>query len=251
MSIEINPIIIYEDKELMVINKPAGMTVNRSSTMKSKTLQDWVEEKLPMPSGKTEEDQIYRERSGIAHRLDKETSGVMLIAKSAPVLRNLMEMFKKRLIKKEYLALVHGKVEPKEGTVRLPLGRGKRDRRKWRVVAEGKVAETAWKVRDYFLAPSRSLGAERLSLISLFPLTGRTHQIRVHMAHLNHPLVADEKYLNPKKKAEDRKLIQRHFLHALSLELTDSGGKKLKFRAPLPAELNNLVKSLKKVDVAV
>src|SRR5688572_17493706 len=142
----LKPLIIFENEDLLVINKPAGMVVNRAKTVREATVADWMEAEFKdcFKVGDGEEEVIFKERSGIAHRLDKETSGALLIAKNPKALSELMRQFKQREVKKEYLALVHGKVEPKMGVVRLPLRRNRKDRKKWQVGIEGKVAETSW-----------------------------------------------------------------------------------------------------------
>lgn len=246
------PIVIYEDENVIVVNKPSGMTVNKADTEKGVTVADWVENnfdflKLEMKDS-GEVGSVFWERKGIAHRLDKETSGALIIAKNSTALADLMDQFKRRKIKKEYLALVHGKVEPKEGTVKLPLRRGRKDRRKWQVGADGKQAETSWKVEGYYLAPGNNLGGEVWTLVRLFPKTGRTHQIRVHMSHLGYPLVSDSKYLNPKKVGADRRLLSGHALHAAKISFTLLDGKKVKVEVPMRDDLSMLVDKLIKLN---
>ncbi len=242
---------LYEDGSLWVINKPAGITVNRATTTSGETVADLAFEHLGLrPSFKVDDE--LSARSGLAHRLDKETSGCLVLAKSTGVLMELMRQFKEREVKKQYLALVHGKLEPKRGTIKLPLTRDRVDRRRWAVGYEGKMAETAWEVVGYYLSPARSLGGEVWSLVRLFPVTGRTHQIRVHMAHLGHPLVSDSKYLIKRKLAEDKRVLGRHALHAEMLELTHPvTGERVKFKAPLAEDLERLVRKLLPIDVEV
>lgn len=225
--------IVFEDDYLMVLNKPAGMVVNRAETVSGETVQDWVEK-----SGKLSgNDDLFVKRSGIAHRLDKETSGCLLVAKDPETLVKLLRLFKEREIHKEYLALVHGKLEPKEGEMCLPIKRDWRDREKWIVSYEGRSAQTAWKVERYL-----TKGDQVLTLVRLFPKTGRTHQIRVHMTHLGHPLFGDERYLGSKRKQADRLVLARHFLHAAALEFVHPAtNQKMHIEAPLPKELADVL----------
>lgn len=211
----VNPKILYEDEDLMVIDKPAGMVVNRSQTSGSETVQDWVEEKLGKrlkglgERSESDPEHIFQSRSGVAHRLDKETSGCLIIAKKPEALLELMRQFKERETEKEYLALVHGHLEPKEGTIKLPIGRDRFERKKRKVEVEGKKAETFWQVEKYY---------QGYSLVLLKPKTGRTHQIRVHLAYLGHPIVGDSLYLNKKLRSADRLLVSRHLLHAVAIQ---------------------------------
>lgn len=199
------PKILYEDSELVVVDKPAGMVVLRVATSREPTVQDWVESQSWWKGGEDE----FLDRSGIAHRLDKETSGCLAIAKNPETLQKLMKMFKDREIHKEYVAVVHGRMEPAEGSIRLPIGRVKNDGRKRGIVLTGKAAETRWKVEKHF---------DDKSLVRLWPKTGRTHQLRVHLAHLGHPIVGDMLYLNERQRVEDRESMGRHLLHAEAIE---------------------------------
>ncbi len=227
--------VVFEDDYLLVLNKPAGMVVNRAETVSSETVQDWVESR-----GEVENTEgVFARRSGIAHRLDKETSGCLLVAKDPQTLDQLLALFKGRQIYKEYLALVHGRLEPAEGEMRLPIKRDTRDREKWTVSWEGRSAQTAWRVEKYLV-----LAGETLTLVRLFPKTGRTHQIRVHMAHLGHPLFGDERYLGDRRREADRRVLARHFLHAAALVFVHPmTGQELRVEAPLPSELHLLLSS--------
>lgn len=208
----------------MVLEKPAGLVVNRARTVKEKTLQDWIEEKVRSSIG-------LKGRSGIVHRLDKETSGLILVAKTKKTFQDLQQKFKERKIKKKYLALVHGKLEPRKGEIVLPVGRTKSDREKFGVRVEGRRARTKYKILRYY--ETKILGD--LSFIELEPLTGRTHQLRVHLAFLGHPIVADLKY-GGKRGRKDRLFCPRHFLHACYL-----GFDRRSFTSPLPLELENAI----------
>ena len=133
--------ILYEDNSLMVINKPAGTVVNRVETEKGETIQDWLENNFQFSIFN-----FQNLRSGIVHRLDKETSGCLIIAKTEEAFVDLQRQFRERVVKKEYLALVHGRVEPKEGTIKVPIARSHHDRDKFAVVVGGRISETGYEV---------------------------------------------------------------------------------------------------------
>ena len=225
--------VIYEDDDILVIDKPAGVTVNKSETTKGDTLQDFLEEKYKQ-SLRSEDLKI--ERSGIVHRIDKETSGLLLIAKNTQAFENLQKQFKERKVKKTYMALVHGKILG-GGEVRVPVGRLPWNRKRFGVLAGGREAVTKFKVQ-------RSIGInnEEMTLIELYPETGRTHQIRVHMKYLNHPLFADELYAGRKTARSDRKILPRLFLHASKISFTHpKSGEVVSFESDLPSELLKII----------
>ena len=227
MATQGQPVILYKDEAVMVIDKPAGMVVNRAESVIGKTIQDWVEQNFQFP---------MMERSGIAHRLDKETSGCLVIAKKPEVLVELMRQFKEREVKKTYVALVHGRMEPEEGAWRLPISRSRLDRTEFRVDPFGKVAETAYRVKQVY---------EGYTLVELFPKTGRTHQLRVHLKHLKHPIVADEKYLTTKQAKSDQGWCPRMFLHATAITFKQpETGQIITVVANLPKELDAVIQVL-------
>ncbi len=230
--------IIYEDEQILVLNKPAGVVVNRSETVRGETIQDWLVKYL----GKERmQGKLMKSRNGLAHRLDKETSGCLLIGKSEEVLERLLAAFKGREVEKEYLALVHGLVEVGEGGMSLPIERDRRDREKRRVGYQGKKAETWWKVEEYF-----EKNEEKLTLLRIWPKTGRTHQIRVHLAHIGHPIFSDSMYLAKKKREADREKLARHFLHACKLTFNHPvENRKVEVEAPLGEELEFLLTELR------
>ena len=225
---------IYEDNYLLIINKPSGMVVNRAESVVGETIQDWAEAKLKtqMSNVKTESqiNLIFLQRAGIAHRLDKETSGCLLIAKDPETLKELMRQFKAREVQKTYLALVHGKVEPQEGWWYWPIKRGDRDKREeFRVQADGRLAYTKYQVIEY---------GQKMTYLQCNPVTGRTHQIRVHAMFAGHPLAADAVYGNKSTYKADLKWCPRHFLHAHQICFIHPYDKsRLKAKADLPADL--------------
>ena len=241
--------IVFEDDSLLVINKPSGITVNKSETTVGEvTLQDQVADYLhltPVVSSSTNEEDdedndtfvsAFRDRAGIAHRLDKETSGIILVAKTEAAFIRLLEEFKERIVSKTYLTLVHGRLAPPEGEINVPVGRLPWNRRQFGIVAGGRESLTRYQVKGYFRMDDKR--KEQLSFVEVRPLTGRTHQIRVHMQYLGHPIFSDFLYAGRKTQRDDRKLLKRVFLHAASISfLHPVGNEKISFEAPLPVEL--------------
>lgn len=222
-----NPKVIFEDSDIIVFDKPAGLTVNKSETTKGDTLQDYLEKKY----------KISVERSGIVHRIDKETSGILIVAKNNESFENLQKQFKERNVKKTYIALVHGKVKG-DGEIRVPVGRLPWNRKRFGVLAGGREAITKFKVKNSEL----KINNDPMSLLELYPETGRTHQIRVHLKYINHPIFGDELYAGRKTARKDRKLLQRFFLHASKISFFHpKSGKQVEFESPLPHELSNLI----------
>ncbi|HTP09161.1 MAG TPA: RluA family pseudouridine synthase [Anaerolineae bacterium] len=220
--------IVYEDDDVVVIDKPAGLVVHPAAGHDSGTLVNALLGHIPDLEG------IGGEvRPGIVHRLDKDTSGLIIAAKNDRALQFLQEQFKSRTIKKMYLALVEGIVEPREGIIDAPIGRSKTDRKKMAVTREGRSARTRYRVRQIYRQPD-------LSLVEAYPETGRTHQIRVHFAWVKHPLVGDEVYGRQRSIV----LIERHFLHAAALALTLPNGEAHTFTSKLPDDLQDVLNQL-------
>ena len=263
--------VLYEDKETLIINKPVGLVVNRAESVTGFTVQDWIEERykgvdlyrlprreytprndgsvgLPRredtPRNDNADEKLFRQRSGFCHRLDKETSGCLVIAKNPEALRYYLKLFKDRKLTKEYVALVHGRVEPSEGTVVLPLKRSQFDREKWQVHYEGKKAITEWKILERYRYENSEHWKNALTYLRLNLKTGRTHQIRVHLSFLGWPIFADDKYLNKELARRDREKLTHHFLHAERMSLETFAGEKIEITAPLPEDCRVLLKSL-------
>jgi 23S rRNA pseudouridine1911/1915/1917 synthase len=228
--------IVYEDDDVIVIDKPAGLVVHPAAGHDSGTLVNALLGHLPdLGSAGGIGGEV---RPGIVHRLDKDTSGLIIAAKNDRALQFLQAQFKARTIKKMYLALVEGCVEPREGIIdapigRSPIGRSHAGRKKMAVTREGRSALTRYRVRQIFRQPD-------LSLVEAYPETGRTHQIRVHFAWLKHPLVGDELYGRQKPVVP----IERHFLHAASLTLTLPNGAARTFTSDLPGDLRRVLEQL-------
>lgn len=245
--------IIFEDDDLLVVNKKAGIVVNESETTHGDTLQSWLSNYFHLPKG----ERGIGDRAGIVHRLDRDTSGVLVVAKNQASFEELQKQFKKRQVSKEYLALVHGVVNPL-GQINAPIGRNPKNRYKFDVVLGEREASTGWireslhKIDENFFknlkikyAPSFKKDYQTFSLVKVHPKTGRTHQIRVHMRHLGHSLVSDDLYTGRKFYSLDRLWCPRVFLHASNITFTHPvSGKKVTFEAPLPDELKSALDKL-------
>lgn len=207
--------VIFEDGEVCVIDKPAGMVVNRSQTNKQKTVQDWFAPRLKVESDKLKVNEEFFDKGGIVHRLDKDTSGLMILAKTLKSYNSLKSQFLERKVTKTYIALVHGEVKPEKGIISKPIERHPKIWGKFTIGRDlSKTAVTEWKTISHY-----SLHNNHYSFMELRPLTGRTHQIRVHMKHLGYPVVADRIYLNKKTYEADKLWCPRLFLHAIRLEI--------------------------------
>ncbi len=217
--------IIYEDEFLLVVDKPAGLVVNNAESVKGETLQDWAENKLKIKNEKlkiSEEDNIFYSRSGIVHRLDKDTSGLLLIAKTSQIFSQLQLQFKERSVSKKYKTLVHGKVVPAQGEIRASVGRLPWNRERFGILPGGREAVTSYKLLKSLKSPT----GEILSLLEVAPQTGRTHQIRIHLKYLGHPVVSDGFYVGRKTYRKDLYFCPRLFLHAFYLKFAHPGQKK-------------------------
>ena len=217
--------IVYEDEDLLVVDKPAGLTVHPAAGVRRGTLAGALLAYRPELAGVG-----GPERPGIVHRLDRDTSGLLVVAKNEAARAALARQWKEREVEKGYLALVHGRLEPPEGIIDAPIGRNPRYRQRMAVVEGGRAARTAYRVRRYL--EGGPAGREAYSLVEVAPSTGRTHQIRVHFAALGHPLVGDRVYGRPSA------VLKRQFLHAHRLAFRHpSDGRRLEFESPLPDDL--------------
>ncbi len=274
--------ILYQDQDLAIINKPSGVVVNRAQSVKSQTIQDWFAEFLAGQEDEVANDdwqqmipddfqaqygspeEIWQQRQGIVHRIDKETSGVLLLAKNPGSLVNLLSQFKKRLTHKKYWSLVHGQLQVDSAKVDAPISRSPTNRHQFRVEIEGRRAVTNYQVLKVFqgfnqdeltsvlgekdaeqILEQRDSYAQGFSLVECELITGRTHQIRVHMKHLGHPLVADSVYGGRRRARTDRLWCPRQFLHARWLSfIHPRTGKRVQATAPLAKELKQAVSFL-------
>jgi 23S rRNA pseudouridine1911/1915/1917 synthase len=232
--------VVYEDADLLVINKPAGMVVHPALGNWHGTLVNAVLYHCPALEGVG-----GTNRPGIVHRLDKDTSGLILVAKNDRAHRSLQEQFRARTVQKTYLALVYGQVAPQAGEIQAPIGRDPHQRKHMAVVPEalGRPAATRYEVISYYnTSGQHGRPPTKLTLLACHPLTGRTHQIRVHMTYLKHPLVGDQVYgfyRHPPLHCP------RQFLHAARVSFRlPSFGEEVTFEAPLPADLQAVMDGL-------
>lgn len=232
--------IIHEDHDLLVVDKPAGMVVHPAFGHSSGTLVNAIMAHCKDLSGIG-----GVERPGIVHRLDKDTSGLLVVAKSDQAHRNLVAQFQSRQVEKIYLALVHGRIREDEGVIDLPVGRDRVDRKKMSLrTLRGKAARTHWRVLESF--PLCTLLEVRIE-------TGRTHQIRVHLSGLGHPVVGDPLYGGTRRRGDMdanamtlMKVMARQALHAARLSFTHPVRReRLSFSSPLPADMEELCLALR------
>lgn len=224
--------ILYEDDDLIVINKPAGMVVHPSTSHETGTLVHAVLYHCPDLKGVGGE-----KRPGIVHRLDKDTSGVIVVAKSDVALRFMQDQFRARTVRKVYLALVDGRVVPTEAEIDAPIGRDPRRRRRMAVIRPGSSAFS----REAQTLYSAEIHYDRHTLVRCFPRTGRTHQIRVHLAYIGHPIVGDTVYGRRKPTLR----LARQFLHAAALTFRrPADNDVLTISAPLPDDLQTALDKL-------
>lgn len=234
------PKIIYQDESFFVVDKPPGWITNEADTTTTQpVLQKWIRENYNYPL-KGDIDM----RDGIVHRLDKETSGIILVAKTKEAFEKLQSEFKSREVQKTYLALCHGKVEPTEGKIEANIGRLPWRRDRFGVLGNGRESVSEYKVLKFY--PEERGG---YSLVEFSPKTGRTHQIRVHAKHIGHAIVSDEFYAGRKTSRNDRKFCPRLFLHAASIKfIHPETGKPVEFKSELPEDLELVLTHLRTRD---
>jgi len=225
----------YEDEDIIVVNKPAGMITHPSQNDEQGTLVNAILYHFPELEGIGGE-----RRPGIVHRLDKHTSGLLIVARNDRALWFMQEQFKKRTIHKKYLALVEGQLQPPAALIDAPIGRDPNNRKKMAVIPPNLPASAmARSARTRYETVTRY---DNFTLVACAPLTGRTHQIRVHMAYIGYPIVCDHIYGRRKKSFAD---LRRHFLHAAELTFRrPSDNTELTIAAELPPELQIIIDSL-------
>ena len=217
--------IVYEDADLLVVDKPPGLAVHPAPGHPSHTLVNAVLGYLPSLA---DDDFV---RPGIVHRLDKDTSGLIIVAKNRLAHENLSDQFKARSVAKSYIVLVKGRLSPESGVIESAIGRDPRNRQRMAVVAKGREARTEYRVLKYI---------KDYSLLEIRPRTGRTHQIRVHLAAIGFPVVGDAAYgvASPH--------LSRQFLHASRLGFNlPSTGRYVEFTSPLPPDLEQALQQIK------
>ncbi len=239
------PFVVYKDRNFLAVYKPAGLLVhpiklrikNEELRKEDLALTDWLVENYPEVKGvgdsSTDSGQVNL-RPGIVHRLDKDVSGILLVARNQKYFEYLKNLFQTRQIKKNYIALVYGEINSKIGIIDKPISikSGTIKRTVWQGKDE-KAAVTEYKVLKYL-----NLDGQDFSLVKVLPKTGRTHQIRIHLASIGHPIVGDTLY----GKKTNPFGLKRIFLHAESLEFSIEDGGRIKLEAELPDELKDLIK---------
>ena len=253
--------VIYENGSIAVINKPAGIVVNRSESTREGTIQDWAEHKFSKnpasparfaepasPRGESrragrnlqfsDDDSEFKARSGIVHRLDKDTSGILLIAKSPGAFTALKRQFMERTVEKTYRAIVHGTL-PNDGEIRVPVARLPWNRMRFGVVPGGRASVTKFRALG---TTDMGEGIGTVTLAELYPETGRTHQIRVHMQYIGHPVVGDALYGGRKVYQRDIRAVTRLMLHAYRIVFHHpTSGERLVFEAAIPDDMKRII----------
>lgn len=233
---ENNPTIIYEDADILVIDKPAGLVVHGDGRTEEETLSDWLVSKYPAIQ-KVGEPWVNQKgetilRPGIVHRLDRETSGVMVIAKTQKQFEFLKEQFKEHAVQKTYRAFAYDTFKEEKGEIERPIGKSKGDFRKWSAQPGSRGilrdAHTSWVVLE-----SLTVSGKIYTYLELTPKTGRTHQLRVHLKAIHHPIVCDGLYAPKRGTALG---FKRLALHAHTLTLPRRKGDPVTFEAPLPED---------------
>ncbi len=238
--------VLYEDKDIVAVNKPAGVMSHPDGKSKGPFLTDWILKNYPKTKnvGEPIETKEYGiiERPGIVHRLDRDTSGVILVAKTKSGFTCLKDQFQDRKMLKKYLAFVYGEMKEEYGIINRPIGRSPRDFRRWSATrgARGEMREA----ETWYHRLSKRTG---FSFVEIEPKTGRTHQIRVHFKAINHPVVSDQLYASDKPEALG---FKRTALHSYSIEFTNCSGKKILVKAPMPKDFKEGLKELGIADVA-
>ncbi len=240
--------ILYEDNDVVIVNKPAGLVVHADGRTKEKTLVDWILERYPgmeeigeplrlakPRSGQATEEIIHR--PGIVHRLDRETSGAMVIAKNQDSFIRLKGQFQDREVHKIYHAFVYGVMKNDEGTIDRPITRSKKDFRLWSAQRGGRGEERE-AVTDYRVMER----SDKFTFVEVMPKTGRTHQIRVHFKAINHPVLCDKLYAPKQKSALG---LKRLALHAYSIEFVKGNREKITIEAPYPDDFKAAIKKFK------
>lgn len=232
--------VIYEDENILAVNKPAGIAVHPDGRTKEYTLSDWVAEHYPSVRGVGESIKLTHggeiPKHGIVHRLDRDTSGVMIIAKNQEAFLFFKKQFQEREIEKTYRAIVYGRVQEKKGVIDKPIGKSRSDFRQWSAEkgARGLLREAT---TEYKLLKS----TKDFSYLSLHPKTGRTHQIRVHLRSIGHPVLCDKLY------AKNRPCVgglARMALHAFSISINTPTGASITIEAPVSEDFEGALAEL-------
>lgn len=245
-TMELTPTIIYEDVNVMVVNKPSGLLVHSDGRSKEPTLVDWFLSVCPEAKGvgeplvirKGDEERVV-DRPGIVHRLDKDTSGVMILAKNQDTHQFLKKQFQNRTTQKTYLCAVWGNIKEESGVIDAPIGKSRKDFRQWQAgeKARGTLREA---VTEFTVLKRIQENGEYFCVCEVKPKTGRTHQIRVHMKYLHHPLVCDSLYADKRPQALG---FDRLALHAWKLEIDIPEVSRKEFVSEIPEGFQKLLPS--------
>jgi 23S rRNA pseudouridine1911/1915/1917 synthase len=234
------PTVIFEDENILVADKPAGLAVHGEGSDPAGTLVEWFLSREPEARGvgeeRTQTDGEMIERSGVVHRLDRETSGVILLAKTQVAFDYFKAEFKARRVKKEYRALVYGKMNERWGTINRKIGRSASDWRR-RSAERGARGMLRDAVTDWQCLMTGEYEGEPFSSLKLEPQTGRMHQLRVHLKAISRPIVGDSVYAGSKSATSNNLGLDRLALHALSLSVTMLDGRSETFSSPYPETL--------------
>ncbi len=232
--------VIYEDENILAVNKPAGIAVHSDGRTKEYTLSDWVVANYPSIQGVGEPIKLTHggeiQKHGIVHRLDRDTSGVMIIAKNQQAFLFLKKQFQGREVQKTYHAIVYGRVKEKKGVIDKPIGKSRSDFRQWSAEknARGTLREST---TEYELLRS----TKDFSYLSLHPKTGRTHQIRVHLKSIGHPVLCDKLYADKRPCAGG---LLRMALHAFSISINTPDNTNITIEAPVPKDFEGALAEL-------
>lgn len=240
----LEPTVLHEDDDIVVIDKPAGLMVHGDGRFEGETLVDWIRATYPDMEGVGEELTLDEENSvarpGIVHRLDRDTSGVLLLARTTTAHARLKKQFMGRGIHKTYRAFVHGSVTEERGTIERPIGKSRSDFRQWSASRGPRGT-----MRDAKTEYRTILRSKEASYVEVFPHTGRTHQIRVHFKALHRPVICDTLYAPGKPALLG---FSRLALHALSVVFIHPGtGKEIEVSAPLPADFIEAERQLRAI----
>jgi len=221
--------IIYEDEHIILINKSAGILVHPSNKVKTGTLTNALSHYYLVSGQKSA-------RTGLVHRLDAQTSGMIVIAKTLRAHRGLSKAFHERHVAKSYVTIVRGVVDNNSGMIDAPIGHDPKTWPRWKVMDEGRHSQTKYRVLQRFRSHT---------LLELEPLTGRTHQIRIHCAFIGHPVIGDPFYGRSIEVSSDGPHLKHHLLHASRIEFLHPVSKQqMSFEAPLPSVMSDLIKEL-------
>ncbi|MCB9812442.1 RluA family pseudouridine synthase [Candidatus Nomurabacteria bacterium] len=231
------PMILFEDDDVLVINKPYGWLTHEDTKTSAPTVVEWFLSRLPSAAGVGEPGYspqgVELDRSGVVHRLDRETSGVLILAKTQAAYQQLKQQFKDHNVHKEYRALVYGRLNDRWGTINRPIGRSAKDSRR-RSAERGAKGQLREAITDFERIGVGEFQDEPFSYVKLMPKTGRTHQLRVHLRAIDRPIVMDGLYAAHKIERSNNLGLERLALHAHVLELALRSGETHRFIAPVP-----------------